>query len=127
VAGAAGSVQGLEMNIRFAIVGGFFMTPIASDFHVGAVKLEFRIAIMVELFGLPAIGRMTPGAVRFRLAACTYIGSKAEPASMNIIMAALAFERKLDQLQRGGVNLILLMTGAAGDRRMTSFKGKFRP
>lgn len=98
MAEAAGSVQGLEMNIRFAIVGGIFMAPVASDSQMGAVKLEFRIAIMVELFGLPAIGRMTPGAVRLRLAAGTYIGSKAELASMNVIMAALAFERELGKL-----------------------------
>jgi hypothetical protein len=115
------------MNIRFAIVGGFFMAPVASDFHVSAIELEFRIAIMVELFGLPAIGRVTPGAIRLRLAAGTGNGSEAELASMNIIMAALASERELGKLQGGGVNLVLLVTGAAGDCRMPTFKRKSGP
>ena len=55
----AGGIHWLKGDIWLAVETGIFVAGPAGYFDVSAVEFKFRITVMVEFFGFPAIGTMT--------------------------------------------------------------------
>jgi hypothetical protein len=81
-------------------------------FDVSAIELELRVTVMIEFFSLPAIWRVTAGAIGITRFVGSYLHRLRELPAVDILVAILTAQRKLGKLQGGFSISIFLMAGA---------------
>lgn len=99
------------------------MAALASKFDMSAIKLERRVAIMIEFFRFPRIGGMA--AIAFRYLFCFWCADLAKLPAMSILMAILAGHFQSRELIFSAIFCHRLMATFAFDSLMAAIKCEF--